>query len=107
VTTIHSVKGETHDATLLLETCFKRGHDLRKAIPFLAYNGNDCASADDSTKEHLKRIYVAMTRPRELLCLALLKDHLGPNKKTKNENKTRLRAKGWRLLDIIGGSYGY
>lgn len=104
VTTIHSVKGETHNATLLLETCFKRGHDLRKTIPFLAADGNDCASADDSTKGHLKRIYVAMTRPRELLCMALLKDHLGPNKKAQRDNETRLRAKGWRLLDITGGS---
>ncbi|MFX0205551.1 MAG: UvrD-helicase domain-containing protein [Candidatus Hodarchaeota archaeon] len=104
VTTIHSVKGETHDATLLLETCFKRSHDLRKTIPFLAADGNDCASADSSTKEYLKRIYVAMTRPRELLCLALLKDHLGPNKKARGDNETRLRAKGWRLIDLTGDS---
>lgn len=104
VTTIHAVKGETHDATLVLETCFNRGHDLRKTIPFLIGDGNDCVHADDSTKEHLKRIYVAMTRPRELLCMALLKDHLGQNKKTRRDTKTKLIAKGWRLLDLTEGS---
>ncbi len=104
VTTIHAVKGETHDATLLLETCFKRSHDLRKAIPFLVADGNDCASADDSTKEHLKRIYVAITRPRELLCIALMKDHIGSNNKDRHDIEAKLLAKGWRFIDLTEDS---
>ena len=100
VTTIHAVKGETHDATLVLETCFKRGHDLKKTLPFLTSDGNICTTADDNTKEHLKRIYVAMTRPRGLLCMALVKDHLGRSKKARCDTETKLTAKGWRLLDL-------
>ena len=101
VTTIHAVKGETHDATLILETSYKGGHDLRKALPFLSADGNECINADDGTKEHLKRLYVAMTRPRDLLCLTLLRDHLGPNEKVRCELGNRLRAKGWQIIDLF------
>lgn len=104
VTTIHSVKGETHDATLLLETCFNRSHDLKKTIPFLVSDENDCATADDNTKEYLKRIYVAMTRPRELLCIAILKEHLGNTKKARLDAERKLAVKGWRLVDLTKDS---
>lgn len=102
VATIHSVKGETHDATLVLETYFNKNHDLKKTIPFLFAATNDCASADENTKEHLKRVYVAMTRPRSLLCLALRKDHLGNSAKATEVTLKKLIAKGWRINDLAG-----
>lgn len=35
VDTVHGVKGETHKATLYLETYYNKIHDLRKILPFL------------------------------------------------------------------------
>jgi DNA helicase-2/ATP-dependent DNA helicase PcrA len=102
VTTIHDVKGQTHDATLLLETFFSKSHDIRKVLSYLMSDSNCCANADGPAQEHLKRTYVAMTRPRELLCVALLKDHLGSSQKSIEDTWKKLEARGWRILDLIG-----
>lgn len=66
VNTIHGVKGETHDATLLLET-FNYEYDIAY---FLKNPGK-------KSYRDLKKttIYVGVSRPRELLCLASKKDH--------------------------------
>lgn len=76
VDTIHSVKGETLRAVLVLETFFRK-HDLRVLIDKGYLKGQ--LSNDSPLKllaEHLKRIYVAMTRPTDLLCLAVLDEHI-------------------------------
>lgn len=102
VTTIHDVKGQTHDATLLLETFFSKSHDIKEVLTYLMSDGNCCVSANSNTQEHLKRTYVAMTRPRELLCMALLKDHLGSSQKIIEDTWKRLETRGWRILDLTG-----
>lgn len=104
VATIHSIKGETHNATLVLETYFNKNHDLKKTIPFLFEATNNCESADENTKEHLKRIYVAMTRPQSLLCLAFRKDHLSASSKATKITLEKLEAKGWRIDDLTAAN---
>ena len=66
--TIHGVKGETHDATLYLETDIKNGSDLSRVIQYFKNeNKNERAIHDYSRK----LAYVGMSRPRKFLCIAM------------------------------------
>lgn len=66
--TVHGVKGETHDATLYLETEKGGTSDIKKVLPFFI-GGKHTKTADYSRK----CVYVGMSRPRKLLCLAIHK----------------------------------
>lgn len=92
VGTIHSAKGETHAATLVLET-FSRTHDLQKLLPVLTgqINASDLSRTE---KNHCKCIYVGMTRPAHLLGLAICADHL------RNGDSETLRGRGWNIVDL-------
>jgi hypothetical protein len=87
--TIHSVKGQTHTATLVLET-YDRIHDLQSVVNILS--GGKIGS--HPPVKHMKRIFVAMTRPRELLCLAIRKDHLS------GSDAEALSDRGWAIHDL-------
>lgn len=93
LTTIHSVKGETHNATLLLET-FYYAHELLQVLPLL--KGEVCkqAASDNRFSNLVRRVFVAMTRPRELLCLAMPKKHLD------KKSLTDLEKRGWVIKDL-------
>ncbi len=91
VSTIHAVKGETHAATLVLET-FHRAHDLEKVVPYLS--GRKKAAAATAPKGHLKRIFVGITRPRHLVCLAMHKGHI------EDRDRTRLSDLGWMVEEV-------
>ncbi len=94
VTTINAVKGQNHDATLVLETCWRGRHDLQEMVEFL----NDESSTDNlqagDTRERMKRVFVAMTRPRELVCLAMHRDHVT------SEQRDSLADRGWCIEDL-------
>jgi superfamily I DNA/RNA helicase len=62
IDTIHGVKGETHDATLVLETTHKRMNDVSCCIANLTSANKD---------KFKKQLYVATTRARSLLCIAV------------------------------------
>jgi DNA helicase-2/ATP-dependent DNA helicase PcrA len=86
---IHGVKGETHAATLVVET-FARQHDLKELLPVLtaAQHGSRLR---DSAVGHCKRVFVGMSRPSHLLCLAISAEHIGdPQIKS-------LGANGWKV----------
>ena len=70
VASIHLVKGETHTATLILDTFWYK-RNMEELRPWL--NGNNIGgdSATQHQKIRLKVHYVAMTRPTHLLCLAM------------------------------------
>lgn len=72
VATVHAVKGETHAATLYLETFFNKYYEserLKEQFKGIAYMGTD-----DDTLKSLRMVYVGMSRPRYLLCVAIQKD---------------------------------
>jgi len=75
VGSIHSVKGETHTATLVLDTFF-RTHNIAKLKPWLLGKKLGGRTEDSATVRRLKQHYVAMTRPTHLLCLAMRQDAL-------------------------------
>jgi len=70
VGSIHSVKGQTHTATLVLETFWYK-HNVESLKEWLM--GTKCGGTGLGDRERcrLKLHYVAMTRPTHLLCLAM------------------------------------
>lgn len=89
---IHGVKGETHAATLVVET-FARQHDLKELLPVLsaAQHGSQMRN---SARGHCKRVFVGMSRPSHLLCLAISAEHIG------DSQIASLTASGWRVTRI-------
>ncbi len=98
---IHSVKGETHTATLVLDTFF-HAHHLNELKPWLlgARSGGLKIKAKgapqlESTRllGRLKLHYVAMTRPSHLLCVAMRRDAFT------DDELDVLKGRGWSVID--------
>lgn len=87
---IHGVKGETHAATLVVETYMNRSHDMKTLLPVLCGN-KPATSLNGTAVGHCKRIFVGITRPSELVCLAIFAEHLKP------ADAKQLEQMGWRL----------
>ena len=87
---IHSVKGRTHLATLVLET-YSKAHNMKAILKYLCDKPSKEVGANHS---RLKCQYVAMTRAKALLCLAIPKDFV--------DDKTQklLQSMGWTLKVI-------
>jgi DNA helicase-2/ATP-dependent DNA helicase PcrA len=103
---IHSVKGETHTATLVLESFFHK-HHLSELKPWLLGTKSGASSTNRRGRQvfegprilgRLKLHYVAMTRPTHLLCLAMRKDAFG-----EGELDT-LAGRGWTIIDCCAPS---
>lgn len=76
VSTIHSVKGETHIATLYMETSYRGEHEGNRIINQIVGNAYipPRGAKDTYRKESLKMAYVGMSRPIYFLCFAIHKD---------------------------------
>ena len=100
VGSIHSVKGQTHTATLVLETFWQK-HNLDSLAPWL-YGNNSGGQADGVQQQvRLKLHYVAMTRPAHLLCLAMKLDTFkSDNGDLNQEVKQKLEQRGWQVTLI-------
>lgn len=92
VGTIHSVKGETHDATLVLETK-NRQYDLEKLSGRLAFTESGAISGTQK-KKFARQLYVAASRPRRLLCMAAHQDRIQP------DVRTQLERQGW-IIQLV------
>jgi hypothetical protein len=96
VSTIHGVKGETMDATLVLSTYF-HVHDLQQLIEAGPIRGKRPTAAKEKQvryQENVKRAYVAMTRPTRLLCLAIRDDQITA------AHRTEMEALGWTFQTV-------
>lgn len=71
VGTIHSVKGETHIATLYLETSYFSKHESERILEQMKGIPYKSKKSDAHIKETLKMAYVGMSRPKYLLCYAI------------------------------------
>lgn len=97
---IHSVKGETHMATLVLET-FWYSHNLGSIKDWLLGKRSGGDGAKDRDLSRLKLHYVAMTRPSHLLCLALPRSSLCA--KAPDGGKAiidGLKVRGWAIHEL-------
>jgi hypothetical protein len=100
VGSIHSVKGETHTATLVMET-FWHKHNLAALLPWLS--GDKCGQAAEGVEQQLrlKIHYVAMTRPMHLLCLAMKQSIVKNVKGDLDQNVMQsLMQRGWQIKTI-------
>ena len=87
--TIHGVKGETHDATLYLETDRNRASDLKRILPYYGVGEPGDSNLFDYSR---KLAYVGMSRPKKLLCVAI-------------QAKTYAKSNGvfdddWEIVDL-------
>lgn len=72
ITSVHAVKGQTHCATLYLESCYQGKHESeRLSTQFLGNSFNDTKVHHKSS---VKMAYVGFSRPTDLLCIAIHKD---------------------------------
>ncbi|MEC0276177.1 hypothetical protein, partial [Peribacillus frigoritolerans] len=71
--TIHGVKGETHTATLYLETFYKV-NDIKRIMKFILKKNKKQPNIDEF--KSLKMAYVGMSRATKLLCIALESESL-------------------------------
>lgn len=93
VGSIHSAKGETHTATLVLDTYY-HAHHLATLKPWLLRQKSGKGSETVRNISRLKQHYVAMTRPSHLLCLAMREDAFT------GEELTRLKTLPWRVARV-------
>ena len=99
LSSIHVAKGQTHLATLVLET-YNQSHFLHSLRPWLfGKHQNGARCTNDKAAQRLLQIYVAMTRPTHLLCLALRSGSLGVGA-TYISNQEKLIARGWRIQPL-------
>jgi DNA helicase II / ATP-dependent DNA helicase PcrA len=103
VSTIHGVKGETHDATLVLETKYRTLFDVKEMLPFLINPALERPIFDPARPNtnasirasFMKKMYVATTRARQLVCIAMHRDHVS------EENRAVLSGqRGWSFVDL-------
>ncbi|NQZ27439.1 MAG: UvrD-helicase domain-containing protein [Colwellia sp.] len=101
--TIHSVKGQTHTASLLLEST-NRGPILGQLKSYLL--GNDEAKDSKGNKRSwLNTLYVGLTRPTHLICLAIPESHKkyarakAPVSWTEEDFES-LKAMGWKVARV-------
>lgn len=104
VGTIHSVKGETHDATLVLETKFDRYIDVKEMLAYVLDEtpGRPAFTPNSNNKnsilaQFMRKLYVAASRPRHLLCIAMHKDHITQEQIEQLESQEI----GWKVKPIM------
>jgi superfamily I DNA/RNA helicase len=92
ITSVHSVKGQTHDATLYLESYYyedgkgsnaKSYESQRLANQFL---GNPFSLTTERAKQSAKMAYVGFSRATQLLCIAIHKDRFEQHLNTIDRN---------------------
>ena len=89
--TIHSAKGQTHTATLYLETFYQGKYEseyLKELFLEKAINKNGVYR-----KQALKMSYVGFSRPTHLLCIAIHKDRF-------DRNLSEINIEIWEVVDL-------
>lgn len=89
--TIHGVKGETHSATLYLET-YNRVYDIgNKILEFIISTEKQQTRyrTNNAFRNRLPLAYVALTRATHFICLAVHKDRYNENHKAYFENNNK------------------
>ena len=102
ITSVHAVKGQTHCATLYLESCYKRGYGkyeserLRNQFMGKQTISETIASVSNSydlIKQSAKMAYVGFSRPTDLLCIAIHKDRF-------NSFLNEIDKDVWKIIEL-------
>lgn len=101
---IHSVKGKTVHSILIVETEVwrrqKRAMDLGTVLPHAFGLENKDFNANAAQLAAATNVFVAVTRPRRLLSLALSKEA------ARDELIAAARGQGWHIVDLTGAPAG-
>lgn len=93
VSTVHNVKGETHTATLYLETEFNRktcGQYLMEQLLGVPYEGY--GQTGNSYRDMCMKVaHVGFSRPTDLLCVAINRDLV-------SNHEDELKEFGWEII---------
>ncbi|WP_016775752.1 UvrD-helicase domain-containing protein [Anaerophaga thermohalophila] len=84
VGTVHSVKGETHTATLYMESYFDKSYESKRYIDILT-------NARKNHEKTLKMLHVGFSRPTHLLCFAVREDRI---------NKAEIDSNEWHIIEV-------
>lgn len=98
--TVASVKGQTHDATLVLDTDYRQMKAVQKALQRALAVHSTGKSPGVEEAMLLANVYVGATRPRRLLGLALAKGALTP------ADRNSALARGWQIVEVCRPSSG-
>jgi hypothetical protein len=98
---IHSVKGQTHLATLVLSTYWYY-HSSKRILPWLLGDKVNRDGANDRDSQRLLQTYVAMTRPSHMICLAVPRRVFGEADDLARQFAI-LGGRGWRVAEILEG----
>jgi hypothetical protein len=96
VGTIASIKGQTHDATLILDTDFRSMKSVQKAVKHAFARGAKKGRLGIYQEQIIANVYVAATRPRRLLALACRADGFGA------VERGEALARGWHVIEVPG-----
>lgn len=91
--TVHSVKGETHTATLYLETYYQKATDAERLIEFLKGDRPKAQTKKAYHKQNLKIAHVAFSRPTHLLAFACRASSIAGH-------ESSLREYGWVIRTV-------
>lgn len=97
VGTIYKAKGETHTATLLLDT-FQRYRLIKRLLRWMY--GEPPTHYPPTDSERLRLGYVAMTRPSHFLAVAGSEESLGTSESEIMNSIDKLSSHGWRIHRI-------
>ena len=75
---------------MVMET-FWKGHNIENILPWLCQQKG---KNNKSNGHRLKCHYVALSRAREMICIAVPKDEVS------NEQRKLLSEQGWNLVDL-------
>ncbi|WP_124552543.1 UvrD-helicase domain-containing protein [Methylophilus methylotrophus] len=89
--TVASMKGETHIASLVMESYGgnSRKFDLEMALPYVAGIEKNPANLSKLQRGQIRNLYVAMSRPTHFLCLAVNETRIV------TQTLNALKVKGW------------
>lgn len=97
INTVHSAKGQTHCATMYVETYYHEYETKKTKIENCLKKELHNFQIGDETnkrgKEALKMMYVGFSRPTHLLCYAMLKENLTGEIK-------EFEDAGWEIVEI-------
>jgi len=95
---IHSVKGQTHLATMILNT-YWHDHSSKRILPWLLGTRVNENGANSQDRKRLLQTYVAMTRPTHMVCFAVPRFVFG-NDESIVQHATTLIERGWRVAEM-------
>lgn len=89
---IHAQKGRTHFATLVLDTYWKT-RNCKSILPWLKGTSKS-KHFNSAIDKRLKCHYVALTRAKALVCLAMPKSDID------EKSRDSLKDKGWNIVEL-------